>query len=280
MTDKEHNTISYTAPTNDEAAKNLEAAVNPAEGDNKTPETPITPETPVVDAPVVDDNAGDNGGETDDNPEPDPEKRSAWWMKELKKLRAKNQEVSQEKEALAAKLEEALKAASEGKEVKATDIADIDKMVNQRAEALTAMQAHNKRADEIYQAGKKDIPDFQDVVDTLGHMGAFYDAANRPTSLLETVAEMPDAHKILAELAKDPEHTTRLLEMPVVKQVLEISKIQQKIAAPKKTPVSSAPDPISPLSAKGKSELAIDDPKLPREEYARRRAEQRAARRR
>ncbi len=219
------------------------------------------------------------GGENKD----ETKKKSAWYMKEIGKQREEKQKERQraiDAEAKAAKLEAELEAARKGETQDTSPlVVDTAKLVEERARQIVAAKQHAELGNAIYDNGIKDLgKSFDESVKALGYMGALYNADETPTPLMEAIAEMPEAHKIIHELAKDPENTERILSLSPVRQAVEMTKLQQSLQ-PQKTvkQTSNAPAPIKPLNGTGKSDLAIDDPKLSRDEYSRRRRESRNA---
>lgn len=129
--------------------------------------------------------------------------------------------------------------------------AELEARVDQRAEEKSRVSAFNKACNNIAEAGKTEFGDFDTSLRTFGMLGGI------PAQMLQTLVELPDAHKILYALGKDPELAERVVKLPPMKMALEIARLEKDIQKPTTRPVSTAPKPITPLDAAARSQ---DDP--------------------
>lgn len=227
--------------------------------DNNTP-------APEVQDPV-ETGVPENTEPVDETPKEPAPKKTAWYMHEIGKERERNQTLKAQNEALQERLlslQSSKQNETEPKEQNAkggqslTD-ADIDRLVSERAQSYNAAQTYVTTCNNIYDSGVKDFPDFAESVNILGAVGVLPAANQVPSPFMQMVTELPDAHKILQQLAQDPDKASQLLNMPIAKQALELAKMHTGLNAPKPDkPISKAPPPITPINGMGKAEPNVE----------------------
>lgn len=149
--------------------------------------------------------------------------------------------------------------------------AEIEARANSKAEILMRERAFTKACNDVYEAGKNDYDDFDKSLRTFNMVGGL------PTPLLETITEMPNAHKVLYALGKDAELTERVVKMPLTKAAMELARIESNLAKPVVRQVSSAPNPVRPLDSSGR---VNEDPEtMSMQEFVNYREKQLAAKR-
>lgn len=82
-----------------------------------------------------------------------------------------------------------------------------------------------------------------------------------------TITSMENGADVAYYLGQHLEEAQRIFALPPVRQAVELGKLEMKIMAPPKPPVSKAADPIKPLSGAGTPQTRSDD-ELSMEEYA------------
>ncbi len=126
---------------------------------------------------------------------------------------------------------------------------EIEARAQKRAEEISRVNAFNKACNDIAEAGKSEFNDFDDALKNFSMLGGI------PTPMLETLTEMPNAHKVLRAIGKDPELAEKVLKMTPMKMAMELARIEsglEKPAMPK--PVSTAPKPIIPIDSGARGE--------------------------
>lgn len=129
--------------------------------------------------------------------------------------------------------------------------AEINAMAEKRAEEISRQRSFNKACNDIADAGKGEFGDFDQKLRTFAMLGGM------PTPLMETITEMPNAHKILYNLGSDPDLAERVLKMAPVKQALELARLENSLGKSPARQVSSAPPPVQPIDTGSR---ATDDP--------------------
>jgi hypothetical protein len=138
--------------------------------------------------------------------------------------------------------------------------ADIERMVQERAQALIEHRETQGRTEAAIAAGNAAYPDFTERCNELASMGA----ADNP-AFMSTIWKIPDGHKVIVELAGNPADAARILKLPPVDLALELAGLAQRIsAAPSAAPApapaperatSRAPPPITPLATAARTEV-------------------------
>lgn len=138
----------------------------------------------------------------------------------------------------------------EGKAPALTKDAEIQEQVERRAAQLTATNAYNSKANEIYQAGLKEYPDFEVKLTGLRELGGV------SPELVEAAVEVGDPQKIIYYLSKNLDEAERIVSMKPHQMGAALGRIAAKLAAQVTPPkaVSKVPAPIKPIAGKGKAE--------------------------
>lgn len=170
-------------------------------------------------------------------------KQTPWFQRRIDDLTREKWEERRRADAL----EAALKAIprpeqpeGEPKPVPALTPTDVER----RAAEIAATNEFNRRSNEIYDAGTKDFPDFDQSLKTFQMLGGL------PPALIEAAQEAGDAHKILHQLGKNPDEAARILSLPPVRMAAAVAKLASA-PAPAPRPISSAPAPIKPITGQG-----------------------------
>lgn len=227
-----------------------------AEPDNEAPETgteqPAEPETPA-------------------EPEKTEPEKQPWFLKRIHQQSAKIADLARQTENLArekADLEARLSGNGERQPGEADkppmSPADIDRLVELRAQEHAKVQSFNQACDKTAEVGAKEFPDFNQAVGTLQALGMM-----KPETVqvvLDAAGE--NAHKVLYQLGKNPEEAERVFGLSPIKMAVELSKLGASAPGKQPPPLSKAPDPIKPIS--GNAVVAPDEGKMSDDEWWRR----------
>ena len=126
---------------------------------------------------------------------------------------------------------------------------EIEARAQKRAEEISRVNAFNKACNDIAEAGKAEFKDFDDALKNFNMLGGI------PQAMLETLTEMPNAHKVLRTIGSDPELAEKVIKMSPLKMAMELARVESGLnapAAPK--PLSGAPKPITPIDAGARSQ--------------------------
>lgn len=222
---------------------------------------------PVVDPAVPDPAAA---AAVPDPNKPNPVKKNAFQAR-VDTLTARNAEkdrVIAEKEAQLA----LYKAMAEGKDPAAdpnappapanpgayATKADFDKAVADTAAQIAASDAAKARTGKLLASGNTEFKDFTDRCNVVASLGA----GDRP-DFMQIVTDpdvITDGHKVIAQLADNPDEAARILALPTVQMTAALVKFQaenSKPAAPR--PLSQAPAPIKTIDGMNRGNDAPND---------------------
>src|SRR5690606_25080477 len=117
--------------------------------------------------------------------------------------------------------------------------------IQQEAQKLVQKQQFDERCNQTYTQGVSEFQDFDSALQNLHLVGI------SPQALAD-ITTMPDSHKILYQLGKNPDNAERILAMSPMQMGIELAKLST--AAPAQKPVSKAPAPISPVGGAASAE--------------------------
>jgi hypothetical protein len=146
---------------------------------------------------------------------------------------------------------------------------EIDKRVEERV----SQQRFAEECNKLYSLGTKEYDDFDQVLSTYKTIGGL-----QPTAV-QAAIEIGDAHKILYNLARDPNEAYRVMNLPPAAQAAALAKVALSgVTTPGKA--SKAPPPVRAV-ADGKGAERTDsekmsDPSLSMDEWVKIRRAQRA----
>jgi len=133
-----------------------------------------------------------------------------------------------------------------------------------------ARQAEEKRKEKAEQQlrsfrdwsvkGAEQYPDFEEVA--LRKDIPYTDA------MREAVLALDDSHRVAYFLGQNPQEAARLANLPYAKAVLEIARIDTKLAQNKPRTISNAPGPIKPLEPVTAGSTDLYDPNLDMKDFA------------
>lgn len=167
-------------------------------------------------------------------------------------------------EAAAARAEaEMYKAMAEGKaEGKlAPTQAEIEALV----EAGIQRKAIERQSQKVFQTGAAEYPDFNDRCNVVASLGA-----GERADFMQVITDpdiIPDGHKVIAQLAENPDEAARILALPTPQMSAALVKFQIEHSKGASKPVSSAPAPIKPIDGTSRPGGGMND-QQPMSEYA------------
>jgi hypothetical protein len=145
--------------------------------------------------------------------------------------------------------------------------ADIDRQVEERAQAIIERREQAARDEEWQASGQSAYPDFTERCNILADIGAGENPA-----FMAAIRRLPEGQKVIAELAENPAEATRILKLSPVDLALELAGISNRIAAPEPAapvlepkPTTKAPPPIRPIAPAARAEP--DPSRMSSEEY-------------
>src|SRR5215469_6461733 len=124
---------------------------------------------------------------------------------------------------------------------------ELERLIDQRADAKAAQRAQSERAEAFHEAGRTAYADWSDRCQSLMDMGA--DAA-----MSQMLVEMPDGAKVAGSLADDPEALERITAIKTERgRAIALGKYAASLPAdtPARAPrraISRAPAPIRPVT--------------------------------
>lgn len=226
-------------------------------------ETTSTPETQTGSTEGAEPTRTETEGEQQQAPSGETQEQDAktpkWVQRRIDQLTREKYEERRQREALEATLSSMRTVGAESTETSSTQPtqAEIDARVQRAAREQLRVQQFNDACNRAYEAGKKEFKDFDDSLRNFGMLGGL------PQEFLEIASSMPDGHKVLYALGKNPEEASRVLSLPPLQMAMELARVADKVTKQPSKAVSGAPAPIQPVdgTVKGSSEPPenIDD---------------------
>ena len=254
---------------------------NEDEGSQSLPEGESVALDNTAEAPAQPANESSNQG-TEQNPlfqsengaksESEP-KVPAWAQARIDEITREKWEARREAERLQRQIDELRSyqsRAAEGQQPeqgRTLTQADVDRIATERAREIAAEQQFAKECNDAYQNGKKDYPDFDDSLRTLGVVGMDRES-------IEDILATGEGHRVIYDLGKNPEEAARILRLPPRQRIVALARFASKPSEPK--PISRAPSPVRPVN--GSAKIETDPEKMSMEEWMKWDAERTAQR--
>lgn len=135
--------------------------------------------------------------------------------------------------------------------------AEFDKAVREHAAQLSAQESAKAKTDTLLASGNTEYRDFTDRCNVVASLGA----GDRP-DFMQIVTDptvIPDGHKVIAQLAENPDEAARILALPTVQMTAALVKFQaEQSKAPPPADISKVPPPIRPIDGQSRGS---DEPK-------------------
>jgi hypothetical protein len=224
---------------------------------------PTVPETPAPPEKPTEQPAPESPKPADEQPKPDAAKAAKRpYQQRIDQLTAKI--TAAERKALEAEQRAALfeEMAKKGQEpVTAPDgrqltVAELERLADERAAIKVAQQTLKDKTDQWLGNGNKEFgaTEFADKCNEVARLGA----GDNP-EFMQLMADLPDAHKVIAKMADMPDETARILALPPRQMTIEITRLALEKTATAQ--VSNAPKPITPIdgTARANTDPSDDD---------------------
>jgi hypothetical protein len=145
---------------------------------------------------------------------------------------------------------------------------NTDTDLDRRASQLLDQREYDRRVNEWASAGHKEYAgDFDDRCNFLAGMGAGVDFMK----IVTDPEIVTNGHRLVAELADEPEEAQRILRLPPAKMAVALAKFSDKLAnppAPAPKPISKVPAPVNPVGGSAQAATTLDDPDMPMDKFA------------
>jgi hypothetical protein len=214
---------------------------------------PASPETAApAAADVVETTAAPEAGETDDGDDKRRNRRSA--QERIAQLTRQKRERDEEIERLRQQVAKAPQEADFGGDYDAFERAKAkhavrEALVDERADLAKAETARIETA--IEDDWKANVEDFK------ARAPDFFERISRPDlpitpAMANTIKAMgPDGPALAYHLASNPAEAARVAALPAYVAAAELGRLAERIKAPARRIVSSAPPPVSPVVGSG-----------------------------
>jgi hypothetical protein len=222
-----------------------------AQPDQNAPSTGT--EQPAEDAAPAAEQTNAEKQPSEEPTEDKPEKKTPWFVERIAKQREELAKERQQREELSARLaafEQQLQGQQnpdQQQQQRAPSQAELQQMVRAEAMRIAEAQAYQSKLVSFDNAGRKDFPDFVDRCNTVASLGA----AENPV-FMQAVTSMDDGHKVVAQLAENPQKAIEILSLPPVAMAVALAQYASSTPAPKPPPVSTAPKPVKPIAGAAK----------------------------
>jgi len=192
-------------------------------------------------------------------PETDPEHKEtpAWVQRRIDQLTREKHEERRRREALEAQIAKPAETS--------TDTPLTQEQIEARAGEIAQARLKQTKFDEAcntaYTKGKTEFQDFDETLRTFGMLGGL------TPEFLEVATDLPDGHKVLYALGKNPDEASRVMSLPPLKMAAELARMADKLGKPAPTSVSGAPAPITPVD--GTTRVEKDPERMSTDEWMR-----------
>lgn len=200
-------------------------------------------------------------------PEAQPESHEPpkWAQRRIDQLTREKHEERRQREVLEARLAQVAPPADTS--TPTLTQADVDARATQIANERVKQTQFDDACNKAYEQGKTEFKDFDQALGNFAMLGGL------PKEFLDIATKIPEGHKVLYALGKNPEEASRILALPALDMALEVARLSEKVAKPSAKPVSSAPAPIEPID--GTARVESDPDKMSTAEWMRWRNENR-----
>ncbi len=190
---------------------------------------------------------------TDDKSEPEAtedkskaEKKPPWFVERLARQREELAQVRQEKQEYLSRLQayeqqqQQRQDPDHQQQQRMPSQAELQQYVRAEAARMAEQREMQLKLSSFDNAGRSAYPDFVDRCNTLASLGA----AENPI-FMQTITAMDDGHKVVAQLAENPQKAIEILSLPPISMAVALARFAHQ--APRPPPVSKAPSPVRPI---------------------------------
>lgn len=147
--------------------------------------------------------------------------------------------------------------------------------VTQRARQLLEQEKYQQTFNSWDERGRSDFgaSEFRDACSFVASLATPQQAQSLVNNVIDPDI-VPDGHKVIMELAGDPDELTKVLNMPPHKQAVFLARMASEMSktteapAPAPKPISKAPPPVAPVGGKAQASVRLDDPNVGMDEFA------------
>lgn len=210
-----------------------------------------------------------------EKPKPGEKKKLPWELRRINEETNKRREAERKLAETTAELERLRKGGQSDENANGNtpdQDDDIEARVARHAEQIVQNREFASRVNNWADAGVKEFgaDEFNNQCNLIASL--VDDKTQR--ELMDTLTDpdqVKDGHKVIMELAADPEEAERILSLPPKKMALALAKISDRVttpAAPAPKPISKAPAPITPIGGGPKTTTRLEDENIPMDEWA------------
>jgi hypothetical protein len=137
------------------------------------------------------------------------------------------------------------------------DTQALERVIQERAQALAQQQAFTERCNTTYRQGMGDpaTPGFAEAIKNFDLFGGL----QRFPDLVEATVSTPDGHRLLHHLGTHLEEAERILSLPPAARALELGRISARMSAPAPRTTAAPPPPVPIRGNAAASEPGPDD---------------------
>ena len=178
------------------------------------------------------------------------DKLPPWVQQRFREMTQQTAAERQRREAAEAKLAAAPvePVADDGvKPAEATvPVAQVQALARDIASQDRAKEKFDANCDKTYRMGREKFgADFDESINVLRAAGI-----NQET--LDAIVSLPEApHLVMQHFGDHPEEATQLFGLPYKDRLIQLARLEQRLAAPPKKTVSTAPAPVQPVGGNG-----------------------------
>lgn len=250
-----------------------ETVVNPGD-ETPAPEQEIENAEPEV-AEEVEAEPAQEPEKSVEPEKPVEKKKTSWELRRISEEVGKRREVEKRLAEADAELKRLRTAKPEPTTTEETATVDPEQIrakvrdeLRQEEAINLATERFNAACNETFEKGKALFGhDFENAADTMSKaLGD--EMLKRPEFLQVIVNELDNGPQVYYELSKNLEEAERILKLPTAKMILEIGRMNDKVAKPVVKPISKAPAPVSPVGGTPKSSHRLEDEDVPMDQFA------------
>lgn len=137
--------------------------------------------------------------------------------------------------------------------------------VQRQARAIVEQERVQARTQSLIDAGVKELGqnEWNEKTTIVANLGATENPA-----FMRAIVTVPNGHKVVAQLADNPDSLPALLRMDPVEMAAELGRIGAELTPPKPRRVSQAPAPGAPVGGRAVPEPSLYDPNLSMKEWS------------
>lgn len=217
---------------------------------------------------------GEEGADAGKEGESESQKRNKlpWYQKRINEETNRRRELDRKLQEYEAEIQR-LKSGTQPDTTAVDQTPDIETLVDRRAQEKLQQQALQQRTNAFDATGAKEFG--RETFDESCNLVASLLDPREITSFMDVLTDpeiIQDGHKVVVELANDPEEAERILRLPPVKRTAALLRLADRISQPLKPalkPISKAPAPVAPVGGNTKPASVLDNPEASQEEFDR-----------